>query len=168
MEAGLFIFKPFFWKAFRIPAISRVTFLFITDLYYLTSRRWLIHIPTINSHSSIMKDPDPIQWQDFNKIDLRIGTIIEANDFREAREPAYILRVDFGNDIGIKKSSAQITDHYSKEELIGKQIVAVVNFPPKQIGPIMSECLITGFYRSGSEVVLAVPDHPVPNGARLR
>jgi len=111
---------------------------------------------------------DPIRWQDFNKVDLRVGTIIEANDFPEARKPAYILRVDFGNDIGIKKSSAQITEHYAKKELIGKQIVAVVNFPPKQIGPIMSECLITGFYRSGSEVVLAVPDHKVPNGARLR
>src|SRR5699024_12265212 len=115
-----------------------------------------------------MKVPDPIQWQDFNKIDLRIGTIIEANDFREAREPAYILRVDFGNDIGSKKSSAQITDHYSKEELIGKQIVAEVNFPPRQIGPITSECLITGFYRTGSEVGLAVAAPTVANGAAQR
>lgn len=96
-----------------------------------------------------------------------MGTIIEANDFPKARNPSYLLRVDFGATIGIKKSSAQITVLYSKEQLIGKKIMAVTNFPAKQIGPIMSECLITGFYREDGAVVLATPDLNVPNGTRL-
>lgn len=108
-----------------------------------------------------------ISWQDFQKIEFRLGTIIKAEDFPEARNPAYILHVDFGEELGIKKSSAQITDHYQKQELIGKQVMAVVNFRPKQIGPIMSECLVTGFYKEDGSVVLAVPDKPAPNGARL-
>jgi len=108
-----------------------------------------------------------INWSDFQKIELRVGTIIEAKDFPEARKPAYILKVDFGNEIGIKKSSAQITDLYHKEDLIDKKILAVVNFPPKQIGPIMSECLITGFFDADDNVVLAVPDKEIQNGARL-
>ncbi|MEM1143992.1 MAG: tRNA-binding protein [Pseudomonadota bacterium] len=108
-----------------------------------------------------------ISWSDFQKIELRVGTIIEVESFPEARKPAYRLRIDFGADLGIKKSSAQITDLYNKESLIGKQVVAVTNFPPKQIGPLMSECLVTGFYRQDGKVVLAVPDDAVPNGQRL-
>jgi tRNA-binding protein len=108
-----------------------------------------------------------ISWDDFHKVDLRVGTIVEVSDFAEARKPAYILKVDFGSEIGVKKSSAQITDLYSKEGLLGKRVVAVVNFPPKQIGPIKSECLVTGFYNNDGKVVLAVPDKDVQDGARL-
>lgn len=108
-----------------------------------------------------------ISWSDFEKVELRVGTVVSAEDFPEARNPAYILKVDFGPDIGVKKSSAQITHLYSKEELVGKQVVAVVNFPPKQIGPIRSECLVTGFYNTDGHVVLAVPDREIDNGARL-
>jgi tRNA-binding protein len=108
-----------------------------------------------------------IEWSDFQKVELRVGTIIDVQDFPEARKPAYILRVDFGEDIGVKKSSARITDLYGKEDLMGKRVMAVVNFPPKQIGPIRSECLVTGFHREDGAVVLAVPDREVPNGAKL-
>ena len=108
-----------------------------------------------------------ISWSDFQKVELRVGTIIEVNDFPRAKKPAFILKVDFGEEIGIKKSSAQITDLYTRESLLGKQVMAVVNFPPKQIGPVMSECLVTGFYREDGAVVLAVPDKEVPNGVKL-
>ena len=108
-----------------------------------------------------------INWDDFQKVEIRVGTIIEANDFSEAIKPAYQLKVDLGEKIGIKQSSAQITDLYSKEELIGKQVVAVVNFPPKKIGPFISECLVTGFYKDGKSVVLATSDKKIPNGSRL-
>ncbi|MDO7578180.1 MAG: tRNA-binding protein, partial [SAR86 cluster bacterium] len=88
-----------------------------------------------------------ITWQDFEKVDIRVGTIVEVEDFPEARNPAFILKVDFGIEIGLKKSSSQITDLYTKDQLQGKQVMAVVNFEPKQVGPIMSECLVLGFYR---------------------
>lgn len=108
-----------------------------------------------------------LTWEQFEQVELRVGTILKADDFPEAHKPAYLLQVDFGPDIGVKKSSAQITDLYSIQELIGKQVIAVVNFPPKQIGPIMSECLVTGFYREDGSVVLAIPDKNVEKGTRL-
>lgn len=108
-----------------------------------------------------------INWDDFKRVRLCVGTIVAAATFPEARRPAYRLEIDFGGDIGTKKSSAQITDLYDTDQLIGKQVIAVVNFPPKQIGPMMSECLVTGFHREDGAVVLAVPDAPVPNGVRL-
>lgn len=106
-------------------------------------------------------------WSDFQKVEMRVGTIIAVDDFPEARNPSYILKVDFGETIGIKKSSAQITALYTKEALVGKKVMAVTNFPSKQIGPIMSECLVTGFHREDGSVVLSVPDIDVPNGTRL-
>ncbi len=108
-----------------------------------------------------------ITWDDFTKVEIRVGTVIAVEDFPKARIPAYKLTVDFGAEIGVKKSSAQITNIYSKDDLLGKQVVGVVNFPPKQIGPFMSECLITGFHRDDGAVVLAVPDQKVDNGAKL-
>jgi tRNA-binding protein len=108
-----------------------------------------------------------IDWNDFEKVELRVGTIVAVEEFPEACKPAYKLHIDFGEDIGLRKSSAQITDLYEREELVGSQIVAVVNFPPKQIGPMRSECLVTGFHREDGAVVLARPDSDVPNGARL-
>ena len=108
-----------------------------------------------------------ITWKDFEKVDIRIGTIIEVEDFPKARNPAFILHVDFGIEIGLKKSSSQITVLYTKDQLQGKQVMAVVNFEPKQVGPIMSECLVLGFYRSDNSVVLATNDLPINNGSRL-
>jgi tRNA-binding protein len=108
-----------------------------------------------------------INWQEFEQVELRTGTIIEVNDFPEARQAAWKLVIDFGDEIGKKKSSAQITDLYSKEELLGKQIIAVINFPPKQIGPFMSECLVTGFSQKDGSVVLAVPDKATQNGLKI-
>jgi len=108
-----------------------------------------------------------ISWEQFEAVELRAGTVVQVEDFPEARKPAYILTVDFGPELGMKKSSAQIKDLYDKEELLGRQVIAVANFPPKQIGPMMSECLVTGLYRDDGSVVLAVPEREVPNGARL-
>lgn len=108
-----------------------------------------------------------ISFNDFQKVELRKGTIKEVEAFPETRTPAYILTVDFGEMIGVKRSSAQITDLYSPEDLMGKEVIAVVNFPPKQIGPMMSECLVTGFYREDGSVVLAVPDADIKDGAKL-
>ena len=107
-----------------------------------------------------------INWNDFEKVALRVGTIIEVHDFPEARKPAYKIIVDFG-PLGIKKSSAQVTVNYTREELIGRQVIAVVNFPPKQIGKYISEVLITGFEDRTGNIVLAQPHSPVPNGAKL-
>ena len=108
-----------------------------------------------------------ITWPEFEAVEIRVGTILSVNDFPEAHKPAYKISVDFGPDIGIRKSSAQITDIYTAQELVGKQVIGVVNFPVKQIGPIRSECLITGFYRDDGNVVLAIPERDVPNGAKL-
>ncbi len=110
---------------------------------------------------------EQISWDDFSRVELRVGTIVKVEEFPEARKPAYKLQIDFGEEIGIKKSSAQITDLYTVQELAGRQVVGVVNFPPRQIGPFMSECLVTGFIRDDNAVVLAVPDKEVPNGSKL-
>ena len=108
-----------------------------------------------------------ITWDDFTKVELRVGRVVNAEPFPQARKPAYILHVDFGPEIGTKKSSAQITAVYTPEELIGRLVVGVVNFPPKQIGPIRSECLVTGFHNERGEVVLCIPDKDVPLGTKL-
>lgn len=109
-----------------------------------------------------------ISWEDFEKVELRIGTIVDVQDFPEARRPAYKIKVDLGPELGIKKSSAQVTEIYSKEEILGKQVICVCNFPPKQVGPYMSEILVTGFYNEDNKVVLATVERKVPNGARLK
>ena len=107
-----------------------------------------------------------ISWEQFMAVDLRVGTIIQAEPFPEARKPAYRLWVDLG-ELGVKKSSAQITHHYTLEELVGRQVLCVTNFPPKQIGPWMSEVLVTGFEDQDKNIVLAQPQQTVPNGSRL-
>jgi tRNA-binding protein len=109
----------------------------------------------------------PITWEDFEKIDIRTGTIIEVNDFPKARKPAYQLKVDFGETIGIKRSSAQITTHYKKEDLLHRQVIAVVNFPAKQIADFISECLVLGIYDDNKEVVLLNPDKQMKNGSKI-
>lgn len=108
-----------------------------------------------------------ISWDDFTRVELRVGRVISATVFAEARKPAYVLQVDFGREIGVRKSSAQVTALYTPEQLVGKLVVAVVNFPPKQIGPLMSECLVTGFHNEAGEVALCVPDRNVPLGTKL-
>lgn len=108
-----------------------------------------------------------ISWDEFEQIELRVGTIIDVQDFPEAKKPAYKISADFWEEIWTKKSSAQITTLYTKEELFGKQIIGVVNFPPKQIGPFLSEFLVTGFLDENGAVVLAVPDKHTPNGRKL-
>ena len=110
---------------------------------------------------------DTISWADFAQVDLRVGTIISAELFKEARKPAYILHVDFGPKIGVRKSSAQITDLYQPDNLVGQQVIGVINFPEKQIGPIRSQCLVTGFPQTDGSVVLAQPQQTVANGLKL-
>src|SRR5438067_11570281 len=109
---------------------------------------------------------ETIEWKEFEEVELRAGTVVEVQDFPEARKPAYRLTIDFG-ELGVKKSSAQITALYRKEDLVGRQVICVVNFPPKRIGPFISECLTTGFADKSGNVVLAQPERPVPNGSKL-
>ena len=108
-----------------------------------------------------------ITYDDFQKVDIRVGRIMRAEPFPEARKPAYKVWADFGPELGVRKSSAQITDLYQPEDLVGRQIVAVVNFPAKQIGPIQSEILLTGFYRADGAGIMAIPERAVENGAKL-
>jgi tRNA-binding protein len=108
-----------------------------------------------------------ISWDDFEKVDIRIGTIIEVNDFPKARKPAYQLQIDFGKEIGLKCSSAQITVHYKKEELMNRQVIAVINFPPKKIADFTSECLVLGVYDDNKDVVLLNPDRKISNGCKI-
>ena len=108
-----------------------------------------------------------INFEEFKKIEIRVGTIIKAEDFPEAIRPAYKLRIDFGNEIGIKDSSAQITDLYTKKDLVGRQVLVVTNLLPKKVGPFTSECLVTGFYDDNKSVVFATPEKRVPNGTLL-
>jgi tRNA-binding protein len=108
-----------------------------------------------------------ITYEDFGKVDIRVGTIVAVDDFPEARKPAYRLQVDFGPPIGVKRSSAQVVANYRKEALVGRQVAAVVNFPPKQIGKFMSEVLVLGFPDAAGEVCLIAPDAAIPNGGRL-
>jgi tRNA-binding protein len=110
---------------------------------------------------------DPISFADFERVDIRLGTIVGVEPFPEARKPAFKLRIDFGSKIGIKRSSAQITVHYTPESLLGRQVTAVVNFPPRQIGPFMSEVLTLGFPDANGAVVLVQPSLAVPNGSKL-
>jgi len=110
---------------------------------------------------------EEIQWDDFAKVQMCAGTIIEVEEFPQARRPAWKLTIDFGDKIGTRRSSAQITDLYSRDELMGKQIIAVVNFPKKQIGPFMSECLVTGMPREDGAIVLTTPEEPVADGTQL-
>ena len=108
-----------------------------------------------------------ITWDDFEKIDMRAGTIIEVNDFPKARKPAYRLTIDFGEEIGLKRSSAQVTVHYKKEELLNRKVIAVVNFPPKQVADFVSECLLLGIYDENKNVILLQPERAVKNGMRV-
>lgn len=110
---------------------------------------------------------DAISFDDFLKAELRVGRVLSAEPFAQARKPAYVLHVDFGQELGTRKSSAQVTVHYRPEELVGRLVVAVLNFPRKQIGPLMSECLVTGFHDADGAVALCVPDKDVPLGTRL-
>jgi tRNA-binding protein len=109
---------------------------------------------------------DTIAWPDFERVELRVGTILAVDDFPEARKPAWKLTVDFG-ECGLRRASAQITTHYRKEDLLGRQVIGVLNFPPKQIGPFRSEVLVTGFADESGAIVLAIPERRVPNGAKL-
>ncbi len=108
-----------------------------------------------------------LTWDEFEKVEIRVGTILEALDFPEARRPAYKLKIDLGPELGIKWSSSQITKHYTKEELVGKRVLCVCNFPPKQVGPFMSEVLTTGMYDENGDVVIPTVEKPIQNGARL-
>jgi tRNA-binding protein len=133
---------------------------FLTQIFiFITSSHF--HI-TLNRNKLYM-----ISWDDFEKIDMRAGTIVEVNDFPKARKPAYKLVVDFGNEIGLKRSSAQITTFYTREELLNRQVIAVVNFPSKQIADFVSECLVLGVYDENKNVILLQPGKPVTNGMKV-
>lgn len=108
-----------------------------------------------------------ITWKDFEQVDMRVGTVVRVENFPEARKPAYKLEINFGPEIGAKKSSAQITDLYKISDILGKQVIAVVNFPPKQIGPYISECLVMGIYNENNQVILLQPEQAAPNGAKI-
>jgi tRNA-binding protein len=108
-----------------------------------------------------------ISWEDFEKIEIRTGTIVAVNDFAKARKPAYKLEIDFGGEIGVKRSSAQITVHYTEEELLQRRVIAVINFPPKQIADFISECLVLGVYDENKDVILIEPGKPVANGMKI-
>ncbi len=110
---------------------------------------------------------ETISWSDFEKVELRVGTIVEVWDFPEAKKPAWRLQIDFGPEVGLLQSSAQITTYYGRDDLLGRQVLGVVNFPPKQIGPHHSECLVTGFADETGAMVLAMPERTVPNGSKL-
>jgi|SRR6218665_208540 len=114
-----------------------------------------------------MENDITLSWDDFEKVDMRAGTIIEVNDFPKARKPAFRLKIDFGAEIGIRQSSAQITKFYSKESLLNRQVIAVVNFPPKQIAGFMSECLVLGVYDENKDVILLQPGQAVTNGMKI-
>ena len=120
-----------------------------------------MHLDTTAAHAA------EITFDDFLKVDIRVGTVLEVEPYPEARKPSYKLKIDFGPSIGIKRSAAQITAYYNPETLVGRQVAAVVNFPPRQIGKFMSEVLTLGFPSSDGEVVLLAPERPVPNGGRL-
>jgi len=122
--------------------------------------------PDLHSHLDSIPMQE-IDWNDFMKVELRVGRVLSARAFPEARKPAYVLEVDFGQEVGVRKSSAQVTALYAPEELMGRLVVGVVNFPKKQIGPLMSECLVTGFHDADGRVALCVPDRDVPLGTRL-
>jgi tRNA-binding protein len=126
-----------------------------------------VHGRSQNKHKRIVSVSDQISFDDFLKVDVRVGQVIKAEEFPEARKPAYKMQIDFGPEIGIKKTSAQITKHYTPETLVGKLVMAVVNFPPRQIGPVMSEVLTLGVPDEDGEVVLLSPTKDVPIGGRL-
>ncbi len=115
----------------------------------------------------MVNEATQISWNDFMKVDIRVGRVVSARPFPEAKKPAYILEIDFGEEIGVLKSSAQISDLYTVDELVDRLVAAVVNFPKKQIGPLMSECLVTGFHDQNGQVALCIPDLDVPVGTRL-
>lgn len=138
---------------------EKISFEFITLRYYTEVKNIF--------NNTRFRNYCMITYDDFSKVDIRVGTIITVDDFPEARKPAYKLTIDFGGELGTKKSSAQITHYYKKEELIGRQVICVVNFPPRQIGPFMSEVLTLGLPDEQNNVVLLQPSHQVPNGGKL-
>ena len=153
-----------------LPSLAKDLFSLLS-LYYLSTLFFTIYQIVqycgFLSFSYTLLMHNTITWSEFESVELRVGTIIRAEDYPEARKPAYKIWVDFGSVIGIMQSSAQITIHYTREELIGKQIIGVVNFPVKQIGKFISEFLCTGFYREDGSVILAIPERDVDNGAKL-